>query len=47
MRTSETPSPRSRSRSWATYALATSGAFSRVPGIVLVTISINGMPARL
>ena len=31
MRTSETPRPSSRSRSCATYALATSGAFSPVP----------------
>ena len=31
MRASETPSATIRSRSWATYALAISGAFSRAP----------------
>ena len=47
IRASETPSATISSRSWATYAFAISGAFSRVPMIGLVTISISGMPARL
>ena len=47
IRTSETPSARSRSRSAVTYARATSGARSPVPTIVFVTISISGTPARL
>ena len=47
IRTSLTPRPSSRSRSCATYALATSGTISRVPRIGLVTISMSGMPARL
>ena len=47
IRTSETPSARSRSRRVDTYARATSGARSPVPAIGLVTISISGMPARL
>ena len=47
IRTSETPSERSRSRSSVTYARATSGARNPVPGTGLVTISTSGMPARL
>ncbi len=47
IRASETPSARISSRRWATYAFAISGAFSRLPMIGLVTISISGMPARL
>ncbi len=47
IRTSETPSARSRSRSSVTYTRATSGAAAPVPSIGLVTISTSGMPARL
>ena len=47
IRTSETSSVRSTSRSSVTYALATSGARNLVPGTGLVTISTSGMPARL
>jgi hypothetical protein len=47
IRTSDTPSVRSRSRSAVTYARATSGARAPVPTIGLVTISISGTPARL
>jgi hypothetical protein len=47
IRTSETPRPRSTSRSSVTYARPTSGASAPVPGTGLVTISTSGMPARL
>jgi hypothetical protein len=47
MRTSETSSDRTSSRSSVAYARATSGARSPVPGIGLVTISTSGIPARL
>ena len=47
IRTSDTSSARSRSRSAVTYARATSGARAPVPAIGLVTISISGTPARL
>jgi hypothetical protein len=47
MRTSDTPSARSSSRSWVMYARATFGAAAPVPKTGLVTISISGTPARL
>lgn len=47
MRTSDTPSERTSSRSSVAYARATSGARSPVAAMGLVTISTSGMPARL
>lgn len=47
IRTSDTSSASSRSRSMLTYARATAAALSPGTSIVLVTISISGMPARL
>jgi hypothetical protein len=47
IRTSETFSERTSSRSSVAYALATSGALSPVAVIGLVTISTSGIPALL
>lgn len=47
IRTSDTSSASSRSRNMLTYARATAAAFAGGTSIVLVTISISGIPARL